>query len=915
MERAPRLPLENVMIGQTLANYKILDKLGEGGMGEVWRAQDTNLGREVAIKVLPEAFTADDDRLARFEREARVLATFNHPRIAGIYGLEDVEGRKLLVMQMAEGETLAELIDRNPIPTEQALKIALQIAEGLEAAHDKGIIHRDLKPANITINGNGDVTILDFGLAKALEDSDAANGSNPGLSLSPTLTAGMTTAGVLLGTAAYMSPEQARGESADRRADVWAFGVVVMEMLTGSRVYAGQTLADTLAGVLAREPEWDQLPADTPAPIRRLLDRCLEKESSQRLQAIGEARIAIERFLADPTADEVAAEATPARTSSIKRLLPWAIAGALAVVLVATAILLGGGEPEQVTTRLEVKITDDPLFVALGAGVELSPDGRQIVYATDGEDGRTLSVRALDQLAGTPLVTGSSQSQPYHPFFSPDGQWVGFVTPTELKKVPITGGTPIALCKVNRGRGASWGPDNTIVFAPNRGGGLFTVSAAGGDPVPLTTVDSEADEGAHYWPQVVPGNKAVFTVLHEGSGLADEAHIESVDLLSGERKVLHRGGAYGRYVPSGHLVYIRENTVFAMPFDVKLMEATGSPSPMVQGVTNNSGNGGSQISFSSTGTLAYVSGVIGVPDYPVLKMNRQGVTSPLWEEPGTYACPKLSPDARKLSLTVLRDGNWDVWVYDLERRVATRLTFHEGYDGDQVWSPDGEFLTFTSDRDGRENPYVKRADGSGEPERLSVVDHSFWAASWSPDGKWILGEVQADSFDLWAIPADGQGEPVEYLSTQFYERFPAISPDGNWVAYMSDESGRQEIYVRPFPAASGKWQVSDGGGSWPAWSHDGSEIFYRSQDGMMASPVSTENGTFRAGRPVQLAQGGFSGDQIGIAVSGSIFSDFEPMPGGESFVVLLGGEGQGLQTHVTLVTNWFGILQETLPGS
>jgi serine/threonine-protein kinase len=904
------------MIGQTLANYKILEKLGEGGMGEVWRAEDETLGREVAIKVLPDAFTADAERLARFEREARVLAAFNHPRIAGIYGLEDVEGRKLLVMQMAEGETLAERIDRGPIPLEPALKIALQIAEGLEAAHDKGIIHRDLKPANITLDPKGNVTILDFGLAKALEDSDTASGSNPALSLSPTLTAGMTTAGVLLGTAAYMSPEQARGEEADRRADVWAFGIVLMEMLTGSRVYSGKTLSDTLAGVLAREPEWDQLPKDTPARVRRLLERCLEKESSQRLQAIGEARIAIERFLRDPGAGEGAAgDVGPSPPSAVRRLLPWAVAGTLAMALAAVAVFWPRGSADEATMRLEVKVSEDPLFVDLGASVELSPDGRKIVYATDGDDGRTLSVRSLDQLEGTPLVNGSSQNQPYHPFFSPDGQWVGFVTPAELKKVPITGGTPIALCKVNRSRGASWGPDNTIVFAPNRTSGLFKVSAAGGDPVSVTTLDTEGGEAAHLWPQVVPGGRVIFSVIRQGSGVADDGTIESVDLETGERKVLHRGGAYGRWVPSGHLVYVRENTLFAMAFDIDRMEATGSASPMVQGVTANSGNGGSQISFSGNGTLAYVSGVIGVPEYPVMMMNRQGVTSTLWDEPGTYANPKLSPDGRRLSLTVLRDGNWDVWVYDLDREVATRLTFNEGYDGDQVWSPDGRYLSYSSDQDGTENPFRKRADGSGEPEKLADIPHAFWATSWSPDGRWILGEVQADTFDIWAVPADGSGEPVEFLATQFFDRFPSISPDGNWVAYMSDESGRPEIYVRPFPAASGKWQVSDGGGSWPAWSRDGSEIVFRSGDGLMAAPVSTSDGTFRAGRPAPLAQGGFSGDQVGIAVSGSIFSDFDPMPDGENYVVLLGGDTGGVQSHVTLVTNWFDVLRENLPGN
>jgi serine/threonine-protein kinase len=489
------------------------------------------------------------------------------------------------------------------------------------------------------------------------------------------------------------------------------------------------------------------------------------------------------------------------------------------------------------------------------------------------------------------------------------------VTPGELKKVPITGGTPITLCKVNRSRGASWGPDNTIVIAPTRTDGLFTVSAAGGELVPLTTLDPAIGETAHYWPQVIPGGQVIFTTLLQGSGSADEGVIESVSLATGERKVLHRGGAYGRWVPSGHLVYVRENTLFAMPFNVNRMEPAGSPAPIVQGVTFNSSNGGAQVSFSENGTLAYVSGVVGVPEYPVMQMNRQGVVSPLMAQPGTYANPKLSPDGKKLSLTVLRDGNWDVWVYDLEREVATRLTFHDGYDGDQVWSPDGQYLTFTSDQDGRENPYRKRADGSGEAERLAEISHDFWATSWSPDGKWILGEVQAETFDLWAVPADGSGEPEVFLATAFFERFPAISPDGRWVAYMSDESGQSEIYVRPFPAAGGKWQVSDGGGSWPAWSRNGSELFFRSQDGLMAATVSGNDGTFRAGRPQQLTSGAFSGDQVGIAVSGSVFSDYEPMPGGDAFIVLLGSEAQNTQSHVTLVTGWFDVLRTTFPGS
>jgi len=904
------------MIGQTVAHYTILEKLGEGGMGEVWRAEDTKLGRQVAIKLLPDVFTADTERLARFEREARVLAAFEHPRIASIYGLEDFEGRKFLVMQVAEGETLAERIDAGPVPVDQALKISLQIAEALEAAHDKSIIHRDLKPANIKLSSDGQVTVLDFGLAKALEYTGSSSGSGPqSLSLSPTITADMTGQGVLLGTAAYMSPEQARGESADRRADIWAFGVVLMEMLTGNRVYAGKTLSDTLAGVLAREPEWGDLPSDTPVPVRRLLQRCLDKEVGRRLQAIGEARIAIERYLEDP-ADETAAVEAAAGAAGWKRALPWAVAGVTVIALISSLAIFGsrGGATNQ-SMRLEVALTNDNLFVPLGASAVLSPDGTRIVYVTETDSGQTLSVRSLDQLEGTPLLSGNGPTRPYHPFFSPDGQWVGFATTEQLKKVPITGGTPISLCKVNRSRGASWGPNNTIVVAPENGSGLFTVSAAGGELQPLTTLDSEKGEVSHRWPQVVPGGAVIFTSMPQGSASADGGVIEAVSLETGERTVLHRGGSYGRWVPSGHLVYARENTLFAMPFDIKKMKATGSPAPIVQGVTASSGNGGTQISFSDTGVLAYVSGEIGVPEYPVMMMDRNGVLSTLWEEPGAYANPKLSPDGRRLSLTVLRDGNWDVWVYDLERKVSTRLTFHDGYDGDQVWSPDGEYLSFTSDRDGPENPYRKRADGSGEAERLAEIELDFWASSWSPDGKWILGEVQSTSYDLWAIPADGSGEPVEYLATEFFERFPTISPDGRWIAYMSDESGQEEVYVRPFPFAPGKWQVSDGGGGWPSWSPDGSEIFYRSDDGLMSATVTTESGSFRAGRPFSLTSGGLSKNQVGIAVAGSVFPDYEITPDGRSFIVLQGGEGQSRQNHVILVTRWFDVLRETFPGS
>ena len=896
------------MIGQDLSHYRITDKLGEGGMGEVWRAQDTTLGREVAIKVLPEAFAQDAERMARFEREARVLAALEHPHIAAIYGLEESAGRKFLVMQLAEGETLQERIAQGPMPRETALKIALQIAEALEAAHDKGIIHRDLKPANVKVTAEDQVKVLDFGLAKALEGDPTSSGSHPGLTQSPTLTQQMTEVGVLLGTAAYMSPEQARGQAADRRADVWAFGVVLMEMLTGKTVYAGETVSDTLAGVLAREPEWEELPAETPKAIRRLLDRCLHKDSKERLQAIGEARIGIQKYLANPL--EVEEDVTTAEVPAQpiwKRALPWVAVGLLGLALIVALLWPGGsvtGDPTPVA-RVEVAVADAPLWVALGEATVLSPDGKHLAYVVGQGDSTELYLRSLDQLEGTRLAagTGGGGSAPYHPFFSPDSQWLGFVTPGELKKLPVTGGTPITLCEVGRSRGSSWGDDGTIVFAPDPNSGLLRVSATGGDPTPLTTLDESKGEASHRWPQVLPGSKAaIFTSIVDEAESFDEAVIELVYLDGGDRKVLHSGGHFGRYVPSGHLIYANSGTLFAIPFDLDNLEVTGSPAPLVQGVAINS-EGGAQFSVSDLGTLAYIGGEFSVPEYPILSVSHQGATTTLWQQPGTFASPSVSPDGKSLALTVLRDGNWDIWVYDLVREVPTRLTFNEGYDGDEVWSPDGQYLVFNSDRDGRDAIYRKRADGSGEEELVVELEgESLFPTSWSSDGRFLIGEATTN--DIWALRLEEGAEVEVFLATEFGEDSPAFSPDGRWIAYTSDESGNDEVYVRPFPAAGGKWQVSDEGGGSALWSPTGRELYYRTDTGLMVVSVESQDGTFRAGKPRQLFEGRFRGGVTGMAVSGYRFQDYDVLPSGEGFVMFPQSTEEGKGAHLVMVFNW-----------
>jgi serine/threonine-protein kinase len=902
------------VIGKTISHYKVSAKLGEGGMGEVWRAEDTKLGRDVALKVLPESFAQDPERLERFEREARVLAALSHPNIAGIHGLEDVEGKRFLVMEVAEGETLSEQIARGPLPVEDAVRIAVQIAQALEVAHEKGIIHRDLKPGNVVVGPDGQAKVLDFGLAKAM-GIHPLSGSSGQNTHSPTLAPGMTQAGMLLGTAGYMSPEQARGKEVDRRTDNWAFGCVLFEMLGGRRAFDGETVTDVLGAIVHKEPEIDKLPSNVPPPIRRLLERCLQKDPKRRLQSIGDARVALEEWLERPEAPE--AQTTPiAPARTWKRWQPWAAALVAAVLgtVLGMTVLRPAGENAEPQRRLEVAVGGRSFFSGLGSSVVVSPDGRYLVTVVGDGSATELWLRPFDRLEGTRLVSGSGIETPYQPFFSPDGDWIGYVTPQTLKKVPITGGAPITLAPLQRSRGASWGPDDTIVVATTASSGLSLVPAAGGEPSVLTTLNEEAAEVTHRWPQWLPGGKAIlFTVGAQDVGKFDDATLEVVEVATGERKVIHRGGTYGRYVPSGHIVYSEGETLFALPFDVDRLEATGSPVPVVEGVSASLGEGGAQYSVSNTGVLTYLGGGVGAPRYPALWVKRDGGTSPLLSEAGTYGHPRLSPDGTRLSLTVLRDDNWDIWVYDLDRDVSTRLTFSDGYDGDQIWSPDGTELLFTSSRTGKTIAFRKRADGSGEAQPLMADQQDqTYATSWSADGRHVLGQRLGQLLDLWVLDLES-GEVQDYLATPFTESLGAFSPDGRWVAYESDESGRLEVYVRRFPAGSGKWQISDGGGAQPVWSENGRELFYRNNEGMMVVPVDGSGASFQADRPRALFTGDFLGGTQGLSVQGFSFSDYDATRDGQRFV-LFPQEAEGPGSYVTLVTRWFDDLEKVAPS-
>jgi Tol biopolymer transport system component/predicted Ser/Thr protein kinase len=899
------------MIGSSFSHFRVTSKLGEGGMGEVWQAEDTKLGRNVALKVLPEEFAREPERLARFEREARVLASLSHTNIAGIHGLEEADGKRFLVMELIDGETLAERVQRGQMPVEEAVRVALQIAEAVESAHEKGVIHRDLKPANVKITTEGQVKVLDFGLAKALAPEPlSGEGAVQDLSMSPTLTQAMTGMGVLLGTAGYMSPEQARGKPVDRRADIWAFGCILYEMLTGKRLFEGETATDVIGAVVHKEPDLEELSPRVPKRIRKLMERCLQKEASRRLQSIGDARIALQEWLENPEAEPAPG---PAAQQSWRRWLPGLTAAAgFLVGGIAVAVLTGGEtSPSEPVRRFDVQIADSVLDWSLGSSVVLSPDSKYLAYVEGGGNDSTLFLRPLDQFEGHRVAGGTGSEAAYHPFFSPDGQWLGYVTPSSMKKVSVTGGAPITLCQVDRSRGASWGPDGTIVFAASSDSGLSIVPATGGEPQVLTTLDEAAGEVSHRWPQWLPGGRRVLFTAGTDSADFSSASLVVLDVQSGERTIIHRGGFYGRYVPTGHVLYVNDGTVFALPFDLGKLRATGTQFPVLEGIEADQVHGSAQYDVADTGLLAYLPAVADLRPFSIVRVDQNQRSVNLWQEPGVFGTPRLSPDGDRLALGVLRDGNWDIWVYDLERGVATRITFGPGYDADPVWSPDGRWLAFSSDRTGDFTVFRKRADGSGQAEQLFDPEllASPFPCSWSPDGKWLaVNPTGPGGNDLWVVPVDGEGEAEEWMTTPYAEVFPAFSPNGRWIAYQSDESGRMEVYVGSFPGGGGKWQISDEGGSQAVWARDGRRLYYRTDEGVMVVDVDGSGETFRAGKPRPAITGNYVGGLSGVQAGNYFFPDYDVAPDG-SFVLFSGDAMPEGVTTAKLVTGWFSELE------
>jgi len=844
--------------GTRLGAFEILALLGKGGMGEVYRARDPKLGRDVALKIIPSELAADPERLARFRREAHLLASLNHQNVASIYGLEEADGKPFLVLELADGEDLSHRLTRGAIPVEESLEIARQIAEALEEAHEHGIVHRDLKPANIKLTLDGKVKVLDFGLAKAYGGDTAEESSSD--SQSPTMSAQATKAGLILGTAAYMSPEQARGKPVDKRADIWAFGVVLFEMLTGKRLFTGGTVSDTLASILKEEPDWTLLPVDTPRKLGDLLHRCLRKEVRNRLHDIGDARIEIEELEnRGPEADESPAEIT--HRASWRPWLPWSVASVMALLAV---FALGRSDPAAVLTPSTTRFTI-PAAIRDGVTMAFSADGSRLAYSGQGADGVwRLYVREMSSFESKPIPGTEGASLP---FFSPDGQWIGFHSSDyELMKVSLGGGLPFSLGLTQGTRsGASWGSDGSIVVQRAFGTGLVLIPAeGGGEPLPLTRIDPTRGERHHRFPVFLPGAREVlFTILSGISG--EKHHVAVISLDDGETKVLTTG-IDAHYVSTGHLIFMRGETLMAAPFDPDRLELTDAATVVLGSVANSGLRGGKgAYSVSLNGSIAYVAEAART-ERELVWVDRDGNAELITEQRHRFFMPRLSPDGRQLVVSILEDDRFGVWTYSLERDTLTRIT-REGSSGYGLWSSNGAALSFTSDRAGPINVFRQPTAAPGAVELLASHDNTTLLGSWSPDGQELLVTIiSPDTLGDIAVITPGSGDdPRALIETPNDEYSPEFSPDGKWIAYASDESGGLGVYVQSYPGLETKELVgtSSGADGEPKWSPDGRELFYRDGTRMMA--VSVDLGPeISMGRPRVLFDGPYDGDLEGI---------------------------------------------------
>jgi len=908
-------------LGSKLAHYEVVSALGKGGMGEVWRARDTKLGREVAIKTLPAEFAQDTDRLARFEREAKLLASLNHPNIASIHGFEEDNGTHFLVMELVEGETLADRLQRGAIPVEESLKSALQMAEALEAAHEKGVVHRDLKPANIKVTADQRIKVLDFGLAKAFAGDET--GVDP--ANSPTLSMQATQQGMILGTAGYMSPEQASGSTADKRADIWAFGVVLLEMLTGRQVFAGNTVSHILAAVLERAPDWNSLPANIHPKIRELLERCLEKDAKDRRQSIGDVRVELQRVLSDPggVLVEPAAEAVQATPQSKLR---WVAAVLVAAVVAGGAVwaLMPSPQPGPVV-RFPFLLPEGQNFTRPELSmIAVSPDGTRLADVAGGQ----IHVRNLNETESRPVDgTNAGGFGVAQPVFSPDGEWLAYVeilSQTEgiLKRVPVSGGTPVTVFEGGSPFSPSWPTTDTIVFAHQSG--IVRVPANGGEPEVL--VENTGDE-VFDSAQILPGGDAILFAVAEGDPLVSRAAVftDSTQIVvqsigADDRTLVWDGGGAPRYLPTGHLVYAQGNTLFGILFDPQQRTVTGGPVPIVEGARRSSTRGSDTANYavSDTGTLVVIPGTAMAETETVLALvGRNGNVVPLDVPSATYHSPRVSPDGEMLAVEAIdATGQGHIWIYDLSGESTIRRLTQEGNNTRPIWTTDSQMVTFGSERDGSWGIYERPADGATVAERLTTAEDGrrHFPDSWSPDGQ-TLAYTDADlsntEWDVWTF-SRGSGDSALFVGGAGNQFSAVFSPDGQWLAYTNIQVA--SIEAQPFPPTGVIHQITDGNEAAPVWTAAGDELFFRPatnsglQSQIMGMEVTTDDGITFRNRQTLPIEG---------ALMSNGYRDFDITPDGERFVMVYpvesGEPGAPSLSRIDIVLNWTEELLERVP--
>ena len=885
-----------------LGPYTILGPLGAGGMGEVYRARDSKLGRDVALKVLPAAFASDPERMARFQREAQVLASLNHPHIAAIYGFEDSGGVRALVMELVEGPTLAERIANGPIFLDDARPIAREIAEALEAAHERGIVHRDLKPSNIKISPDGNVKVLDFGLAKAIEGGDSA----ADVQNSPTISRMATQAGIILGTAAYMSPEQAKGKSVDRRTDIWAFGCVLFEMLTGRHAFEGETVTDTLAAVIKEEPPWNTLPAATPPRVLELLHRCLIKDPKQRLQAIGEARIALDENAGVSFAAAVpvssAAASTPSE-SGLRRILPWVVAAA--AVLVAIALVFLRHPSPTPSEPLQASLESPPGFQITPSDIPLavSPDGKSIAIVATGSDGKSrLWLRAIRSQSLQPLA-GTEDGA--FPFWSPDGAYLGFFSNGKLRKLQINGEAVETLADAIEPRGGAWGVNGQIVFAPTPYGGLFEVSSSGGTVEQVTTVKINSDSDR--LPYFLPDGRHVLFSLEPGNAVGQIKPgygVFVLDLQTKKVAPLLQEASNAVYAPPGYLLFYRDGNLMAQPFDAKGIRLEGAAIPIADKVSYDADRWTAQFSVSQNGLLVYLKGGM-VPLAELTWFTIDGKKLATVGDPKEYVDVSISHSGTRALITqTIDNGVPSLWMADVSRGILSRFDFAPRGSNDGLWSLDDGKLIFNDDAG---QIFEMASDGGSAPTPILPGSDNIWVQSWSPDGRFLLwnSETSSGVWQMGVLPLTGDRKPYSYLPSPAKENEPSFSADGHWISFLSDESGTMELYVSPFPGPGGKWQVSSGGVVDGGWLKTGSSLVYVASQSkkLMEVSVTVQANEPHFSNPREL----FGGQPLPSSwnIKFHTFNWIEPDGKRLLLPVPVGPSGP---TGISLVTNWPGLV-------